>query len=89
MSLWHVKYTARSRKMLDKLDRVTRERIEKYMLELCEMPDPKTKGKGLTGSRAGQWRYRVGDYRVICEIQGGVFIVLVLEVGHRSSVYKN
>ena len=58
------------------------------MDDLCELENPKDRGKGLTGSRAGQWRYRVGDYRIICEIQGKVCVVLVLEVGHRSKVYK-
>lgn len=89
MSLWQIKYTLRAQKTLSKLDHVTRERIEKYIIELCKMPDPKTKGKGLTGARAGQWRYRVGDYRVICEIQEKIFIVLILEISHRSNVYKN
>lgn len=88
MTLWKIKYTRRARKVLDKLDRVAKERIEKYIDELCEKPNPRIKGKGLTGSRAGQWRYRVGDYRIICEIQDGFFIVLVLEIGHRSDVYK-
>ena len=55
---------------------------------LNEYFDDSDKGKGLTGSRTGQWRYRIGDYRVICEVQGKIFIVLVLEIGHRSDVYK-
>ncbi|MBR1438423.1 MAG: type II toxin-antitoxin system RelE/ParE family toxin [Synergistaceae bacterium] len=88
MALWQIKYTAQARKTLNKLDRTIKDRIEKYMNELCEMPNPKIKGKGLTSSRVGQWRYRVGDFRVICEIHGDIFVVLVLEIGHRSNVYK-
>ena len=49
--------------------------------------DPRVHGKGLTSNRSGQWRYRIGDYRVICEIQDDEVIVLVLEIGHRKNIY--
>ena len=51
--------------------------------------DPRVSGKALTGPLGGLWRYRVGDYRVICEVQNGVMTVLVLEVGNRKEVYKD
>ena len=51
----------------------------------CE--NPRIHGKGLVENRSGQWRYRIGDYRVICEIQDREVIVLVLEVGHRREIY--
>ncbi|MBQ6434970.1 MAG: type II toxin-antitoxin system RelE/ParE family toxin, partial [Synergistaceae bacterium] len=41
-----------------------------------------------TASRSGQWRYRVGDYRIICEIKDNILVVLVLEIGHRSKIYE-
>ena len=50
-------------------------------------PDPRIHGKGLTANRSGQWRYRVGNYRIICKIEDDKVIVLVLTVGHRSTVY--
>ncbi|MBQ3396379.1 MAG: type II toxin-antitoxin system RelE/ParE family toxin [Synergistaceae bacterium] len=50
--------------------------------------DPRQRGKALTGTRSGQWRYRAGDYRIICEIRDDVFVVLVLEIGHRSNIYR-
>lgn len=52
----------------------------------CE--DPRVYGKGLTANRSGAWRYRVGDYRILCEIQEDKLVVLAIEVGHRREVYK-
>ena len=49
--------------------------------------DPRAHGKGLTANRSGQWRYRVGNYRIICKIEDDKVIVLVLTIGHRSTVY--
>ena len=49
--------------------------------------DPRVHGKGLTSNRSGQWRYRIGAYRAICEIQDNEVIVLVLEIGHRKNIY--
>ena len=85
---WRIKYTEQAYKTMRKLDNATQDRIKKYINDLCELSNPRDRGKGLTGSRAGQWRYRVGDYRVICEIHDKVLVVLVLEIGHRSRVYK-
>ena len=48
--------------------------------------DPRIHGKGLTANRSGQWRYRVGNYRIICKIEDDKVIVLVLTIGHRSTV---
>ena len=52
----------------------------------CE--DPRAFGKGLTANRSGEWHYRIGDYRVLCEILDDYLIVLAIEVGHRREVYK-
>lgn len=53
----------------------------------CE--DPRAFGKALTANRSGQWRYRVGDYRILCEIRDDEVIVLVIDVGHRSKIYRD
>ena len=50
--------------------------------------DPRQRGKGLTENLSGLWRYRVGDYRVICEIQADRLVVLVVRINHRGTVYK-
>jgi len=49
--------------------------------------NPRLHGKGLTSNRLGEWRYRVGDYRLICEIKDEEIIILVLQIGHRRSIY--
>lgn len=55
-------------------------------LEGCD--NPRTHGKGVTANRSGEWRYRVGDYRLLAEIQDGKLVILMLTVGHRSEIYK-
>lgn len=55
-------------------------------LEGCD--NPRTFGKGLSANRAGQWRYRIGDYRLICYINDNELIILALSIGHRKEVYK-
>ena len=56
---------------------------------VATLDDPRSLGEALKGSRLGDfWKYRVGDYRIICDIQDGKLIVLVVEIGHRSSVYR-
>jgi mRNA interferase RelE/StbE len=55
---------------------------------LAAADNPRNTGKALSGPLGGLWRYRVGDYRLICEIQDGVLCVLVLKIGNRREVYK-
>ena len=54
-------------------------------IENCE--NPRVHGKGLIANRSGQWRYRVGDYRIIAEIQDNKVLILVLNIGHRREIY--
>jgi len=76
-------------KQFKKLDKFVQRQIKKYMEELIkDGADPKAKGKGLTANRAGQWRYRIGEYRVLANIDDEKLIVLSLEVGHRKSIYS-
>jgi mRNA interferase RelE/StbE len=73
---------------LRKLDPQAARRIGEYLRDLeatCE--DPRQRGKGLTANLSGLWRYRVGDYRVICEIEDARLTVLVVRIAHRSQVY--
>ena len=86
---WTIEYTNRATNQLDHLDRQISDRIIAYMDErIATLDDPRHMGRGLTGNRGGYWRYRVGNYRVICDIQDEVLRVLVLEVGHRGQVYR-
>ncbi len=86
---YEVEYTPRAVKQLKKLDKCTRALIYGWIeknLEGCE--DPRQHGKGLTANRSGQWRYRIGDYRLIAEIEDEKIIILILNVGHRRDVYN-
>lgn len=86
---YEVEYTPRAVKQLKKLDKCTRALIYGWIeknLEGCE--DPRQHGKGLTANRSGQWRYRIGDYRLIAEIEDEKIIILILNVGQRRDVYN-
>ena len=85
---WRIEFEKNARDTLEKLDKPVRTQIEKYLDKLAALDDPRPRGKGLSGQRAGQWRYRAGDYRIICELHDDVLVVLVLSIGHRSKVYK-
>lgn len=78
----------KAKKQLKKLDNYTANLIVHWLkknLDGCD--NPRAKGKGLTANRSGQWRYRVGDYKILAEILDSEIVILVLGVGHRSKVY--
>ena len=86
---WHLAFSKRADKQLAKMDAGIRRIVVSWLMkniEGCE--NPRVHGKGLTGNHSGEWRYRFGDYRVLCEIKDSELIVLALEIGHRRSVYK-
>lgn len=86
--MWRVEYSERAVKELKKLDKYTAKLILAWIdknLEGCD--DPRVHGKGLTANRSGQWRYRIGDYRLLAEIQDDKLVILALSVGHRREVY--
>ena len=87
---WTINYTETARKQLKKLDRQIARRLVDFMDErVAAQADPRSLGEALTGPLLGAyWRYRVGDYRIICDIQDGALCVLVLEVGNRKDVYR-
>ena len=82
-----IEYTETSRKQLKKLDKTKQKRILDYMDEVALLENPRSRGKALVENMRGLWRYRVGDYRVICEIQDAKIIISVLKIGHRKNIY--
>lgn len=66
-----------------KLDRGIAARIFEELDEIAKLEDPRVRGKSLTGNLAGVWRYRVGDYRILCDIDDGRLVILVVDVAHR------
>ena len=86
---WKIEFRPQAGKMLEKLDVTVQKRIRAYLKEkVAALPDPRTLGKALQGPLKGLWRYRVGDYRIICRIEDDRLVVLVVAVGHRKDVYQ-
>ncbi|TLU83897.1 MAG: type II toxin-antitoxin system RelE/ParE family toxin [Chlorobium sp.] len=84
---WKIELTASAEKELAKMDKAVARRNIKYLRDRVAI-DPRTSGKALRGDHSGLWRYRVGDYRVICEIYDDKISVLVVHVGHRKEAYS-
>ena len=83
-----VEYTQQAVRDLRKLDKQTRTFILSWIEKnLVNCENPRQHGKGLTANRSGQWRYRVGDYRLIADIQDDKVVILLLHIGHRRDVY--
>ena len=86
--VWSVELTADALKQLRGLDRGSRNRILRFLRERISIEDnPRRFGKALRGRFAGLWRYRVGPYRVVCQIEDNRVVVMVVNVGHRSDIY--
>ncbi len=86
---YQVEYTAQAIKELKKLDGFTKKMIRAWIeknLVACE--DPRQHGKPLTANRSGQWKYRIGDYRLLADIQEDKIIILIFAIGHRSKIYN-
>ena len=87
---WTIRISNIAERQLQKLDRQVQERILDWLEERIEgCKDPRHFGEPLKGDRAGFWRYRIGDYRIICDIQDRKVVILVLTIGHRKEIYKH
>jgi mRNA interferase RelE/StbE len=86
---WRVEITRTAEKQITKLGRPAQRSIQSFLRErLLSAENPRQWGKPLRGEKRDLWRYRVGDYRLICDIQDEKVVVLVLEVGHRKDIYR-
>ena len=85
---YRVETTARFDKEFKKLDRYTQKMVKAWIEKnLIGCDNLRIHGKGLTANRSGQWRYRIGDYRLICLIEDDRLVILALTIGHRSSIH--
>jgi mRNA interferase RelE/StbE len=85
---WAYSFDARALHELQKLDRQAQKDIIAYMEKrIATKQDPRRFGKPLKADLAGLWRYRVRDYRILCQIKDEILLVLVVSVGHRKNVY--
>lgn len=87
---WQIEFEDAALKELAKLDKPVAKRIVTFLRErVAVLDDPRSIGEALKGSRLGEfWKYRVGDYRIITNIEDGVMRILVLKVGNRREVYR-
>lgn len=84
--VWTISYTDSARKQLRKLDRQVARKILDYMDDRVTQ-DPRSFGKALKGNLGELWHYRIGNTRVLCDIQDQHLVVLVVKLGHRKNVY--
>ena len=86
---WRINLTETASKQLSKLDNVETKRITIFLKQrLADLDNPRSAGKALTGPLGDLWCYRVDDHRIICEIQDGVWCVLVVKTGNPRDVYR-
>ncbi len=87
---WKVELSREAERILSSLDAQNSRRILKFLHErVAGLDNPRSVGRALVGSRLGEfWKYRVGDYRLICKIEDDRVVVLVLRVGHRKEIYR-
>ena len=86
---YNVEFTPRFEKEFKKLDKYTQKMLKSWINKnLVDCSNPRIHGKGLTANRSGQWRYRIGDYRLICTIEDEKLVILALSVGHRRDIYN-
>lgn len=85
---WKIKFHKNADDSFAELETTTKKRIKKFLDKLVQVDNPRSQGKVLIADHHGLWRYRVGNYRLICDIQDKEIIILVLNIGHRSKIYK-
>ena len=86
---WTISFTATAKKQLAKLDRPIADLITRFLEEkITNSSDARQFGHALIGDLKGRWRYRIGDYRVVCELHDHELLVIVVAIGHRKEIYK-
>lgn len=86
--IYEISTTEKFDKALKKLDRQTQRIIKAWIdKNLINCENPRIHGKALTANRSGQWRYRVGDYRILAEIHDNKLVLILIDVGHRKDIY--
>ena len=87
--IWQIEFSETAVKQLKKIDKNTSKRIiDFFRVRIAKTDNPRNIGKALTGPLGNFWRYRVGDYRIICDIQDNNFVILILKVANRNEVYR-
>lgn len=85
----NIEFSPLAEKQFLKLDKQIQRQIQKFVLQLKNLENPRSRGKALVGNLSHLWRYRVADYRLICDIHDEKILVTILHIGHRKEIYKN
>jgi len=86
---WTIEFDPAAQRELDNLDKPVARRISKFLYErVAKLDDPRQVGERLQGTLSEFWKYRVGDYRILCSLENNRLIVLVLRIGHRKEIYR-
>lgn len=85
---WTVEFSKTAAAQFSKLDKTVQKRIKAFIIELAATSNPRRNGKFMQGEYAAYYRYRVGDYRLICHIDDGNLLITLIKLGHRREVYK-
>lgn len=88
MTRWRLETAPEFERAARKLDSTTLRRIRVYLEALCQLEDPRSRGKPLHGNLGGFWRHRIGDYRVLVSIEDQRLVIVAIGLGHRSQVYR-
>jgi len=86
---WSIEVKKKALNALSKINLTDRVKIAQFLEQtLANLDNPRQYGKSLEGKFKGLWRYRVGNYRIICDIRDTEVLIIAVEIGHRSKVYK-
>lgn len=85
---WKIEFDKKARKEFANLDKSIQKQIDKFILKLAKSKNPRQMGEGLKGNLQPFWRYRIGNYRLLCSIEDNTVTILILRVKHRKEVYK-
>jgi len=85
---WHLRTSPQFHKAARRVDRTVLRRIRAYLEDVCELDDPRQRGKALTANLTGYWRYRIGAWRVVAEIRDEELVIVAIGLGHRYEIYR-
>lgn len=85
---WIIEFDKKAKKEFSSLSKPIQKQIDKFLLKLIKSENPRIFGEALKGNLQPFWRYRIGHYRLICQINDKEITVLILAVGHRKEIYR-
>ncbi len=83
-----IEFSTKAVKQLSRMDKTAQRQIKNYLDGIVKLENPRSKGRALKGNLSGLWRYRTGDYRIICHIQDDKILITILTISHRKEAYR-